>query len=269
MVKTKGQTLNMLRFIKSAINDPYAMAVLYYEIRNQLAKHNFNLKNVEFIILSNKYFDQEVRIDVRQRYYNRLYSLSLLLSVRALMIDKSWIWQCRNSYLILDASKEYTYRWVVKFSSLLYDCLGDKDFRQIFALFKKTCTEESFTKDEISSFIESTVSPEPRNLTKYYISEARHETVTEDVIGNNTFVLSDMETYTVTKNIEYIGDSAFAFCNNLNSIKIQGEKVKFGKFPIIECGNLKQITVPEGSEMYYKEQLPYYADIITSNYNDA
>lgn len=259
----------MLRFIKSAINDSYAMSVLYYEVRNQLVKNNFNLKNVEFIILSNKYFDQEVRIDVRQRYYNRLYSLSLLLSVRALMIDKSWILQCRNSYLILDASKEYTYRWVVRFSSLLYDCLGDRDFRQIFELFKKASNEKNFTKDEISSFIESTISPDPRNLTNYFETEARHETVTEDVIGNNTFVLSDIETYTVSENIEYIGNTAFAYCKDLNTIRILGNHVKFGKFPIIECKSLKHILVPHGSEDYYREQLPYYTSIITSNSDDV
>ena len=59
----------------------------------------------------------------------------------------------------------------------------------------------------------------------------------------------------------YVGNTAFAYCKNLETIKFNGQ-VLFGKFPIIECQKLRQILVPTQWVKYYREELPYYKDII-------
>ena len=65
-----------------------------------------------------------------------------------------------------------------------------------------------------------------------------------------------------------MGNTAFAYCKNLKEILFEG-KVLFGKFPIIECDNLKQIIVPNGLRSYYAECLPYYKSFITEKQNDG
>ncbi len=86
----------------------------------------------------------------------------------------------------------------------------------------------------------------------------------KSVIQNNKFLCSDIEEFTITKEIDYVGDTVFAYCDNLKEIRFE-RKVLFGKFPIIECKNLKRIVVPTDLLDYYKETLPYYKDIITDS----
>ena len=75
-------------------------------------------------------------------------------------------------------------------------------------------------------------------------------------------IMRSEERLVVNKVVEYVGNTAFAYCANLKEILFEG-KVIFGKFPIIECDKLRRIIVPTDLIDYYKTQLPYYKKIIT------
>ena len=88
--------------------------------------------------------------------------------------------------------------------------------------------------------------------------------VANHVIGNNAFLEAQIKKYVITKDIEYVGDTAFSYCENLETLEFE-DKVMFGTFPIIECLKLTRIIVPSPLLDYYKEELQYYENIISDN----
>jgi hypothetical protein len=84
----------------------------------------------------------------------------------------------------------------------------------------------------------------------------------QSVIKNNEYLYGEFEIFEIPKEVEYIGNTAFSYCDNLKEICFEG-KVLFGKLPIIECPHLSRIKVPTDLVDYYKKSLPYYCNIIT------
>lgn len=106
--------------------------------------------------------------------------------------------------------------------------------------------------------------PEYKNERTYYQHLALTTNgVSDNVIGNNAFVEANIENYTISKDIEFVGNTAFSYCDKLKSLVFEG-KVMFGTFPIIECTSLRQIIVPNELVVYYKDVLPYYKGIIVT-----
>jgi len=255
----------ILRYIKSIIEDDYLMEVLYFCLRRTMSKNKYTLKHTSVITISNKFVEESVSININQRFSTQADSFALLLSVRALMIDKQLLKYCEGDNLLFTAVAPGKYGWI-DYISYLLQCLGDPEFKKLYALLKKIHRGDELTTDDMDSFIADTVMPEFRNLQNYYKDLAKQRTgVTGEVICNNAFVNDERLTdFDVKSCVAYIGNTAFSYCPNLRIIRFAGPSTLFGKFPIIECRNLECIIVPEGSEDYYKKALPYYERIIVS-----
>lgn len=271
MVKQKNNKNNssgILSFLRTNINDGYVMSILYYELRRILAENSFSFSGVQSIILNKRFLPKDVFINLSTKHNTIELSLSMLLSVRAIMLNKIWLNSCKDDFLLLDPHASYTFAWVVAFSDLLYKGFGDKDFNQIFCMLRKAHRKVPFSDEDIASFKANTIKPEERNLANYFISVAKNGKFTNEVIPDRAFVLDDMEEYTVKSSVAYIGNTAFAYCPNLKMLRIKSNNATFGKFPIVSCSKLNKILVPSGYEGYYKSKLPHYSSIIFAEDKD-
>jgi hypothetical protein len=97
----------------------------------------------------------------------------------------------------------------------------------------------------------------------HYANVAAKSDKSDYCINDNAFLCNyGIEDYTVSEEIEYVGNTAFAFCPYLTTIRFKRKVTLFGKFPIIECSKLTNIIVPDDAVDYYQSALPYYASII-------
>ncbi|MBR6446188.1 MAG: leucine-rich repeat protein, partial [Prevotella sp.] len=140
---------------------------------------------------------------------------------------------------------------------------NDTEVKLLFQMMESYYYDEEISDDDKNAFKETIVTPEYRNEKAYYRKVAYNTNgVSENVIGNNAFIEAKIKQYTIPKNIEYVGDTAFAYCEELEILEFEG-KTMFGTFPIIECNNLRQIVVPNGLQSYYAACLPFYKTLIT------
>ena len=246
--------------IKSNIDDPYFLEVLYYHVRLSLIKQNYNLHDLDGFNISGKYMGDDIYVDLGRIYNNILRSLNLALSIRAFMLnckyikyafdDKLLFYNINTNYLTWDCHR------------VIMECIDDEDFSSIYHMIIRYMDVGEISEDQKEAFKENTVNPgyhHQLEFCKILADRADYNGAT--VIKNNRYLCSDIEQFVVNRRVEYIGNTAFAYCENLKEIVFEG-KVLFGKFPIIECKNLQRIIVPTEYLDYYKEVLPYYKNII-------
>ena len=258
--KTYVDNNRLCSLIKSNIDNSYLLDVLYYHVRRALIKLDFNLQDYDGFNISGKYLGYDLGVDFDYNYDNVIKSLSLALSLRAIILNKDYCELIYNDKLLFyDISSNFI-SWDCH--RIIIECMGDEDFSCTYDMIVTYKEFRNISDEQISLFRKYTINPGYQNFESFCkILAARPDYHGRTVIKNNAFLCSDIEEYTVPKHVEYIGNTAFAYCENLKIINFEG-KVVFGRFPIIECKKLKQITVPSELMLYYKETLPFYQNII-------
>ncbi len=258
----------ILNYIKESIGNEYAMEVLYYTLKKAVLENDYNIKEVSFIDIDGKFHGEKIRVGTRMKYRSALHTFSLLLSVRALMLNEKYLSCCENDHLIFTSIPKEKYRWIENMTIIL-DCMEDDEFTMLYGILEDLYFDDELKDEDRERFKQSIIKPEYKNRDLFYRNIASyHQGIEDNVICNNAFVCEDFSTYEIGEDIEYIGNTAFAYCDNLETLKFNG-KVSFGKFPIIECEKLRKIDVPPQLIDYYREQLPYYEQIIEDASNNS
>jgi hypothetical protein len=261
MIKTQ-----LLKYIKASIEDGYAMDVLYYCIKDAALKNGLAFETATSVVIDGRFLGETIQIGISNRFQSQIKTVALLLSIRALMLDKDYLKCCADDNLIFTSSVIGKFQWV-ELTTIIRECMDDDEFYRLYNIFEDVYFDECVTEEALTELKDGLKVPEYRGLEKYYKSIAStNKEVYEDVICDNAYVNEDFETYTVPDNIAYIGNTAFSYCTNLSMIKFSN-KVSFGVFPIIECNKLNRIFVPTELVDYFKEELPYYKSIITDKEN--
>lgn len=251
----------ILEYIRESIDDKYAMEVLYYTLKTAVITNDYNLRDVSYVDVDGRYHGDTIRVGTRMRFRSTLHTISMLLSVRALMLNESYLSCCENDHLIFTSIPKEKFQWIEN-TTIILDCLEDDEFAMLYSILEDLYFDEELSDEDKEQFEESTSKPEYKNTGLYYRNIASsHQGVEGNVICNNAFVCDEFSNYEVGEEIMYVGNTAFAYCKNLETIKFNGQ-VSFGKFPIIECEKLRQILVPTQCVKYYREELPYYKDIV-------
>ena len=263
-IKTYANTSRGLyKLVKQNIDDAYFMEVLYYHVRKALILKDFNLHDLDGFRISGKYLGYDVDVELDRTYNNVIRSLNLVLSLRAFMLNSLYLrYAYDNALLFYRIDQDYL-TW--DSHRVIMACIHDEDFASVYNMIVSYKNDKNISDELRTSFKEKTINPGYKHLEEFCkILAARDEYHGKSVIKNSTYLYSDIEKFVVNKGVEYIGDTAIAYCENLKEIKFEG-KVLFGLFPIIECKNLKRILVPTEWLDYYKEALSYYKNIITDN----
>lgn len=256
------KNISLTTFLKENLENEYSMSVIYYSIKHSLIEKNYSLYGFSYFYIDGRFLGDAIRINSTGNYRTPVHSLSLLLSIRLLMINPKCIKLCEDDSLIFKSKPRETFQWI-NYLFLIMDNWEDKEIKMIYQMMEDYYYDEEFSEELIEEFKQSIIKPKFRSERQYYQLLAQKTSgVSGNIIGNNAFVDADIETYTVSNDIQYVGNTAFSYCNNLQSIEFEA-KTMFGVFPIIECPKLKRIVVPSELIDYYKEVLPFYKDIIT------
>ena len=248
-------------YVSDHIDDDYAMDVLYYAVKTAVVERDFDLRNIRYFEIDGRFLGEPYRVNTNARYVTTIDSLSLVLSLRALKINKELLEKCKYDSLIFISERTYFYQWV-DYASIILDCAEDEEFRKLFEMIRHSNVENCLTDEQKEWFRKSCVKPEYKHIKVFYERIAsENQGIKGEVICDNAFVYEPISSYEVSEDVQYIGNTAFAYCQNLSSIRFYG-KVLFGKFPIIECDNLQTIIVPNDLVDYYKQELPFYEKII-------
>ena len=253
----------IFKLVKKNVTDEYFMRVLYYHVRKALIETNFKFGELDAFTISGKYFGEDQTVGLNRLYHNILKSLNLVLSLRALMINPQYLKYAHEGNFFFDTfDKKYL---PLDSHRIIIECLRDEDFSTIYNMIIGYLDSGKISDELKDSFAEKTISPERLNLEVFCKKLAsRSDYHGRTVIKNKAFLCSDIEQYVIEKYVDYVGDTAFAYCANLKKLEFKS-KVLFGYFPIIECSRLRQIIVPTELLDYYKQELPYYKDIITDH----
>lgn len=256
------KNVSLIGYIRNSVEDEYAMNVFYSIVKDSFFKNDFSLSNLPSIYIDGRFFGEEINIGLRGKYNKTpKHVLALLLSIRLLMLNPKFVKYCNEDNLIISSRIEESFQWV-EFMAFILDNWDDKEIKMLYLMLENYHFDENFTDEEKKEFIETIVIPEYRNEKAYYREVAKTTSgVANNVIGNCAFIEADIDKYVVTKDIEYVGDTAFSYCENLETLEFE-DKVLFGVFPIIECLKLRQIIVPTSLVDYYKQELKYFEDII-------
>lgn len=251
------------KLLKTHADDTYFLEVLYYYICRALIVYNYNLSELDGIIINGRFMGNKMEVLFSPIFNTILKSLSLAMSIRAIILNKDNINKCYNDRLLFyDIEKGYL-SW--DSHQAIMECIKDDKFRLLYemiATYKNGSPLKDYQKEEFNA---SNIRPEYRNQEKYFKSIATDPAYDgKSVIKNNEYLYAEFEEFDVPKEVEYIGDTAFAYCRNLKTLRFT-RKVMFGYFPIIECDKLKHIVVPTDFVDYYKQELPFYSDIISDN----
>lgn len=254
--------IKLTTFLKDNIEDEYVMNVFYNSIKESLIEKDFSLYGFSYFYIDGRFLGEAIRVNTTGNYRTPIHSLSLLLSIRLLMVNPKCIKLCEDDNLIFKSKPRETFQWI-NYLFFIMDNWDDKEIQMIYQMMEDYYYDEEFSDEQKDEFKKSIIIPEYRNERQYYQLLAQRTTgVSGNIIGNNAFVDAKIETYKVSSDIAYVGNTAFAYCEGLESIEFEG-KTMFGAFPIIECLKLKQIIVPTEWIDYYRDALPYYKDIIT------
>ena len=258
------ESTTIFRYVQSNKDEAYALQVIYYLMRKALIKNDFNLQKIPFIKISGKFRLNPINVDIRMLPSHELDGLMLLLFIRTIMIDSSYMDLCVDELPLFRRKSKVPYEWI-DWLNIINECGDDEDFNEILECINTYNYSDALTEEEVKKFEEKTVRPEYKYILNYYRTMADNSEECEEVVKSNAYVCDDGITdFSSDENICYIGDTAFAFCSNLSSITFNNPNILFGHFPIVECENLKHIYVPEDSINYYKKELPYYTSIISS-----
>lgn len=255
------RSINVLHYLKEIRGDGYAMDVLYNCMKQDLLINNFSYEIPFSLKIDGRFFGEPLSIFFRSRKTTPLHSLSLLLSIRIISLDPSFLGHCEDDSLIFSNYSSDKFDWIVQTSNIL-NYWNDSDVRVLFYMLHSAYYFKPFTVEILEKYKAGIQIPEYRNSVVYFEHLAEISTgINQCVISNNAFLEAEMEVYAVPSDILYIGNTAFAYCKNLKRLQFDSE-VMFGAFPIIECDALEKIVVPANLITYYKKTLPYYRDII-------
>lgn len=259
------KSISLISFIRNSVEDDYVMNVFYNIVKDSFVKNDFSLSNVSSIYIDGRFFGEVTNVSLRAKYNKTpKHALALLLSIRLLMLNPKFIKYCNEDNLIITSRTEESFQWV-EFMAFILDNWEDEDIKMLYSMLENFYFDDEFTEEEKEEFRSSIEIPEYRNEKVYYRGLASTTTgVANHVIGNNAFLEAQIKKYVITKDIEYVGDTAFSYCENLETLEFE-DKVMFGTFPIIECLKLTRIIVPSPLLDYYKEELQYYENIISDN----
>lgn len=254
---------SIFKYIKKNIDDKYILDAMYFCLRNIIQMTIFNGTNISYFKISKKYVSEEVQLPFYPSEHKASDVLGILLSLRAIMLDSQNLDYCYDDRLIFCRYGKKEFGWL-DYANLINMYNKDEEFHLILRILADLVDNKDILPEDKEKFIAQTKSPECRNILNYYRDKLLDPDADKsDMIPNCAHVCDDgIEDFVISKEIGYIGDTAFAYCNRLSSIEFQSPKVLFGKFPILECQSLDRIVVPEGSKEYYCEQLPYYKNII-------
>lgn len=259
------KNISIHKFVSENYDNKYALKVLYYKIRNTFSLNKLSLKTCYSIKLQDKRFEESFDVFLDKANQSVRDTIALMMSLKALIINTRYIEDWDKKSGIFRPFLDNRFEWV-RITSVLVDCIDDDEFYNLFTMLERANNRESFNDDDVQKFESFNVTPDEIEILDYwmYIAKSQKGEYGE-VICNNAFVANaDFEEYVVNKDIAYIGDTAFCYCSKLKRLIFKREDTQFGKFPIIECPLLDYIIVPDSTEEYYKEQLPYYEDIIFS-----
>lgn len=255
----------LLDYVTDSVEDKYAMEVLYNVMKQTVATHHFDLKDVQHFHIDGRFHGEEISISIRTQYKTTMHILALLLSIRVLMINNKCISNCEDDFLVFPPSTRERFEWI-GYADIIMSCMDDDEFSMIYEMLESVYFDEELEEEQITKFRDSVAIPEYKNILLFYQNKAARNIgahINKDVICNNAFVGERIVSYEVPEDIVYVGNTAFSYCNSLKELRFKG-KVLFGKFPIVECPQLQHIIVQEQYLDYYKEQLPFYKDIITT-----
>lgn len=253
--------ISLLRFVRDYVEDEYAMSVFYQSIKKKFAENDFSLADLSSLFIDGRFLGETLNITFKVNYKTRRHSLALLLSLRLLTHNPKYIQLCDDDRLLLQSRPRESFQWV-EFMSIIMDNWDDDEVKMLYILLEGAYYDEEPTDEEKEEFVQSIAIPRYRNEKTYYQTVAEKTNgVANGVIGNNAFVDADIKRYVVSKDVNYIGNTAFSYCSELETLVFES-KVLFGVFPIIECTRLKQIVVPADLLSYYQDCLPYYKGII-------
>lgn len=257
-------TMSVYKFTRTYVKDKNMMEGLFYLIKSSLINSRLSLATTRYVVVGFQFTDRPIFVDFKGEFKDQTSSLALLLSIRALILNTKLIERCAGDRLLFHDKETSKNPWILLASLIKNGYYSDDDFASIFDLLEDLHVHSKLDEQHVTRFKDSLKEPGYNNPIYKYIEKARQPNGTyKNIIANNAFVGDDdMVTFTVGQDVEYIGNTAFAYCSKLKEINIKGEQVLFGKFPIIECNALDRIVVPDGSEKYYQSKLPYYKDII-------
>lgn len=260
--KTYAESGNvLLTQLKKHVEDSYYLDVLYYYFRKALIELDFNLGTYKKIAVNGRYFGDKKDIVFSPIFNSVLKSLSLVLSLRAIMLNKEYINACYSDKLLFYEIEPGFLGW--NSHRAIVECYDDDDFYQVYNMIVDIKDGYSLSEEQKEEFKSFTIKPEYRNADKYCRAKAADPDYNgQSIIKNYAFLCSDFDKYVIPEYIEYVGDTAFAYCRNLHTL-VFTKKVMLGYFPVIECPKLKQIIVPTEYLDYYKKELSFYASIIT------
>ncbi len=254
--------IQLINFAKANIDDDYSMQVLNYTLR-RLVTHPILPDQSYYVRIEDGYLEQPVGISVFKEFSRASRLIPILLSLRAICINHDFLDLCKSNELIFVKSPVGSnWRFMVP---VIKECASDEDFNNLLSMLDSCCEKQTFSENQLAIFNKYTVAPIPKFKNKILAKEALKlsQKVGERVIGDNAFLGNDeLIEYEISEGIQYVGNTAFAYCQSLEQITIIPEELAFGKFPIIECPKLKKIIVPDGCSSYYAKALPYYKDII-------
>lgn len=256
--------ISLITFVKKNLEDDYAMNVFYQSVKNVLVEHDFSLYGFSYFFIDGRFLGESWKVTSKANYRTTVHSLSFLLSLRLLMVNHKFIKLCEDDSLLFISKPRESFQWI-NYMTLIMDNWDDSEVHMIFQMMENYYYDEELSDEEKEEFKNSVSLPEFRNEKKYYEYLAQQtKGVSDTVIGNNAFIEAKIEKFTISKDVVYVGNTAFAYCDNLHTLEFKG-KVMFGKFPIVECNNLQKIIVPDNFVSYYRECLPFYKNIISSN----
>lgn len=257
------KSVSLISFIRNSVEDDYAMKVFYNIVKDSFVNNGFSLSNTSSIFIDGRFFGEATSVSLRAKYNKTpKHVLALLLSIRLLMLNSKLVKYCNEDKLIIASRIDESFQWI-EFMACILDNWEDGDIKMLYSMLENYYFDEEFTEEEKEEFRSTIEIPEYRNEKVYYKGLARTTSgIANQVIGNNAFLESEIGKYVITKDIEFVGDTAFAYCERLETLEFEGKSM-FGTFPIVECNNLRQIIVPNGLQSYYEECLPYYKGIIT------
>ena len=252
-----------LKLLKANEENSYFLDVLYYYVRRAVSVCDFNLEDCDGFNMNGRFMGYKQEIIFSPIFKSTLKSLGLVLSIRAIILDKSYLQYCYDNRLLFYNLDDYFISW--DSHRIIMECISDEDFMHLYEMvliYKKTnCITDEMKED----FVSRTVRPEYKHFEDYLRKLACNPDYHgRSVIKDNEYLNSDIEDFVVPDDVDYIGNTAFAYCNNLQAITFT-RKVLFGFFPIIECNNLKKIIVPTELINYYRDKLPFFKDIIMDN----
>lgn len=250
-----------LKLIRANADNAYYLEVIYYYVRRALVQCDYNLKNVDGFVLNGRFLGYKQEVLISKIFNTPLNSLSLALSIRAFMLNNSYLKDCYDNRLLFYNLDANIISWAAH--QAIMECIDDEEFRLIYEMMVSYRNNYSIEEDKKGLFAKQTVRPEYKNQEEYFKSIAKDPLYDgQSVIKDCEHLYADFVEYEVPTSIEFVGDTAFAYCQNLQKLKFT-RKVLFGQFPIVECNKLRRIQVPTEYISYYKQELPYYSDIVS------